>query len=174
MPHFFGGCCRLASGGLVIPLGGTSNHFRRSCLEEVGGWDAYNVTEDADLGVRLARFGYRIGVITRGTIEDAPVNYDVWRKAAHGRQPYNTWRELGWFRFTVNQIYTLGVIGSALLHPFMLVMFFTLLVSTAFSPLTPHSIWLLALDVMNILMAYVGFYLLGSRTMEPTELGGYV
>src|SRR5690606_17618790 len=45
----------LASRGHVIPLGGTSNHFRRSCLEEVGGWDAYNVTEDADLGVRLAR-----------------------------------------------------------------------------------------------------------------------
>ncbi|MHC5231212.1 glycosyltransferase family 2 protein [Brucella sp. LJL56] len=176
----------LASRGLVIPLGGTSNHFRRSCLEEVGGWDAYNVTEDADLGVRLARFGYRIGVITRGTIEDAPVNYDIWRKQrtrwlkgwmqtwlVHGRQPYNTWRELGWFRFTVNQIYTLGIIGSALLHPLMLVMFFTLLVSTAFGPLTPHSIWLLALDVMNILMAYVSFYLLGSRTMEPTELGGY-
>ena len=45
----------LASRGLVIPLGGTSNHFRRSCLEEVGGWDAYNVTEDADLGDRRPR-----------------------------------------------------------------------------------------------------------------------
>src|SRR5690606_37467375 len=176
----------LASRGLVIPLGGTSNHFRRSCLEEVGGWDAYNVTEDADLGVRLARFGYRIGVITRGTIEDAPVNYDVWRKQrtrwlkgwmqtwlVHGRQPHNTWRELGWFRYSVNQVYTLGIIGSALLHPLMLAMFAFLLIGMMFGPLTTHSIWLLGIDVTNILLAYLSFYLLGARTMEPTELGGY-
>ncbi|WP_176037137.1 glycosyltransferase family 2 protein [Brucella tritici] len=176
----------LASRGLVIPLGGTSNHFRRSCLEQVGGWDAYNVTEDADLGVRLARFGYRIGVITRGTIEDAPVNYDVWRKQrtrrlkgwmqtwlVHGRQPHNTWRELGWFRFSVNQIYTLGIISSALLHPLMLAMFAILLTSMLFGPLTTHGIWLLGIDVTNILLAYLSFYLLGARTMEPTELGGY-
>lgn len=176
----------LASRGLVIPLGGTSNHFRRSCLQAVGGWDAYNVTEDADLGVRLARFGYRIGVITRGTIEDAPVNYDIWKKQrtrwlkgwmqtwlVHGRQPHNTWRELGWFRFAVNQIYTLGIICSALLHPLMLAMFAILLISMAFGPLTTHSLWLLGIDVTNILLAYMSFYLLGARTMEPTELGGY-
>ena len=48
----------LAGHDLMIPLGGTSNHFRRAALEEVGGWDPHNVTEDADLGVRLARFGY--------------------------------------------------------------------------------------------------------------------
>ncbi|MBB5702364.1 cellulose synthase/poly-beta-1,6-N-acetylglucosamine synthase-like glycosyltransferase [Ochrobactrum daejeonense] len=176
----------LASHGLVIPLGGTSNHFRRRCIEEVGGWDAYNVTEDADLGVRLARFGYRIGVIARGTIEDAPADYHVWRKQrtrwlkgwmqtwlVHGRRPYSTWQQLGWFRFTINQIYTLGIIGSALLHPFMLLMFLILLVSTAFEPLTSYRIWLLALDVNNIVLAYLSFYLLGARTMEPTEIGGY-
>jgi cellulose synthase/poly-beta-1,6-N-acetylglucosamine synthase-like glycosyltransferase len=119
----------LASQGLVIPLGGTSNHFRRSCLDQVGGWDAYNVTEDADLGMRLARFGYGIDVITRGTVEDAPVDYSVWHKQrtrwikgwmqtwlVHGRNPYATWRELGWWRFVVNQIYTLGIIGSASIH----------------------------------------------------------
>jgi len=48
----------LAERELVLPLGGTSNHFRVSSLEDVGGWDPYNVTEDADLGFRLARFGY--------------------------------------------------------------------------------------------------------------------
>ena len=45
----------LARLGLPMPLGGTSNHFRTDALREVGGWDAFNVTEDADLGVRLAR-----------------------------------------------------------------------------------------------------------------------
>ena len=44
---------------LPLPLGGTSNHFRRAALEHVGGWDPWNVTEDADLGIRLTRFGYR-------------------------------------------------------------------------------------------------------------------
>lgn len=45
--------------GFVIPLGGTTLFFRRKALEEIGGWDAHNVTEDADLGIRLARRGYR-------------------------------------------------------------------------------------------------------------------
>ncbi len=49
--------------GLPIPLGGTSNHFRTKVLMEVGGWDPYNVTEDADLGMRLCRIGGRIGMI---------------------------------------------------------------------------------------------------------------
>ena len=47
----------LAHYGLPIALGGTSNHFKRSKLVEAGGWDAWNVTEDADLGLRLARCG---------------------------------------------------------------------------------------------------------------------
>ena len=45
---------------LPLPLGGSSNHFRTARLREVGAWDPYNVTEDADLGMRLARFGYRV------------------------------------------------------------------------------------------------------------------
>lgn len=176
----------LASQGLVIPLGGTSNHFRRSCLDQVGGWDAYNVTEDADLGMRLARFGYSIDVITRGTIEDAPVDYSVWHKQrtrwikgwmqtwlVHGRNPYTTWRELGWWRFAISQIYTLGIIGSALLHPFMLMTVGVLLVAMVFAPLSVDNIWLLRIDLINILLAYFSFYVLGSKTMEPTELGGY-
>lgn len=176
----------LASRGLVIPLGGTSNHFRRSCLEQVGGWDAYNVTEDADLGLRLARFGYGISVITRGTIEDAPISYSVWHKQrtrwikgwmqtwlVHGRNPYTTSRELGWWRFTINQIYTLGIIASALLHPFMLMTVALLFASMLFVPLDAENIWLLRIDMVNILLAYLSFYVLGSKTMEPTELGGY-
>ena len=47
----------LAQRRLPLPLGGSSNHFRTQALREVGGWDPYNVTEDADLGMRLARLG---------------------------------------------------------------------------------------------------------------------
>jgi hypothetical protein len=68
----------LARRNLVIPLGGTSTHFRREALEAVGGWDPFNVTEDADLGIRLARHGYRVGTITRPTYEDAPETFANW------------------------------------------------------------------------------------------------
>jgi hypothetical protein len=50
------GLSLLAQLRLPIPLGGTSNYFRSRMLQEVGGWDAWNITEDADIGTRLARF----------------------------------------------------------------------------------------------------------------------
>ncbi|HEY8245708.1 MAG TPA: glycosyltransferase [Hyphomicrobium sp.] len=52
---------------LPVPLGGTSNHFPRAVLDAVGGWDPYNVTEDADLGIRLARNGWHVGAIVQRT-----------------------------------------------------------------------------------------------------------
>jgi cellulose synthase/poly-beta-1,6-N-acetylglucosamine synthase-like glycosyltransferase len=53
-------------------------HFRRASLDAVGAWDPFNVTEDADLGLRLARHGYRVGMITRPTYEDAPEKLGNW------------------------------------------------------------------------------------------------
>ena len=70
----------LARLGLPIPLGGTSNHFRAAALRAVGGWDAWNVTEDADLGLRLARFGYTIDVLASTTFEEAPERFGLWLK----------------------------------------------------------------------------------------------
>jgi len=58
--------------GLPFPLGGTSNHFRIQALRAVGGWDAWNVTEDADLGFRLAAEGYAMGMLATPTREPAP------------------------------------------------------------------------------------------------------
>ena len=68
----------LAAARLPMPLGGTSNHFRTRVLQDVGGWDPYNVTEDADLGMRLYRFGYRCGTINRPTYEEAPTTASAW------------------------------------------------------------------------------------------------
>jgi len=64
--------------GLPFPLGGTSNHFRVEALKAVGGWDAFNVTEDADLGFRLWRHGRRLDVITRPTHEPPPGEMIHW------------------------------------------------------------------------------------------------
>ncbi|WP_376792066.1 glycosyltransferase [Thermoflexus sp.] len=64
--------------GLPIPLGGTSNHFRTDRLRELGGWDPFNVTEDADLGIRAATAGYRVGVINSTTYEEANTRVGNW------------------------------------------------------------------------------------------------
>lgn len=68
----------LARLGLPLPLGGTSNHFRTDALRAVYGWDAWNVTEDVDLGIRLARFGYRIAMLDSSTFEEAPHRAGAW------------------------------------------------------------------------------------------------
>lgn len=64
--------------GVPFLLGGTSNHFRRTALTEVGGWDAHNVTEDADLSVRLAHAGWRSAAVDSATHEEAPVTVGAW------------------------------------------------------------------------------------------------
>jgi cellulose synthase/poly-beta-1,6-N-acetylglucosamine synthase-like glycosyltransferase len=71
------GCAALA---LPMPLAGSSNHFRTDVLRDLCGWDAWNVTEDADLGLRLARFGYRVGMLPSSTLEEAPARLGAWLK----------------------------------------------------------------------------------------------
>jgi cellulose synthase/poly-beta-1,6-N-acetylglucosamine synthase-like glycosyltransferase len=118
---------------LPIPLGGTSNHFRRSALIEAGGWDPYNVTEDADLGIRLARLGYTTQMIASTTFEEAPIRFRPWIKQrarwfkgwwqtwlVHMRHPLRLTHELGLAGFLAFQTIMLGVLISVLIHPFFL------------------------------------------------------
>jgi glycosyltransferase XagB len=91
-----------------IPLGGTSNHFKLAALRQVGAWDPYNVTEDADLGVRLAQEGFTVGVINSTTYEEANGVLPSWIKQrsrwikgymqtwlVHMRHPIRLWRSIG-------------------------------------------------------------------------------
>ncbi|MBO6675523.1 MAG: glycosyltransferase [Rhizobiales bacterium] len=120
---------------LPIPLGGTSNHFRRTALIKAGGWDPYNVTEDADLGIRLARLGYTTQMINSTTYEEAPTRFGPWIKQrarwfkgwwqtwlVHMRHPLRLMRELGAPGFFTFQTIMLGVLISVLIHPFFLLM----------------------------------------------------
>lgn len=66
--------------GIPLPLGGTSNHFDTRLLRLVGAWDPWNVTEDADLGLRAAVEGYRVGVINSTTWEEACSQVPAWIK----------------------------------------------------------------------------------------------
>jgi cellulose synthase/poly-beta-1,6-N-acetylglucosamine synthase-like glycosyltransferase len=103
--QFLPGLSRL---GVPLPLGGTSNHFRRRILREVGGWDPFNVTEDADLGIRLSRAGHHTAVLDSTTFEEANSDFVNWMKQRsrwykgylqtwliHLREPRRLWRELG-------------------------------------------------------------------------------
>jgi len=63
---------------MPIPLGGTSNHFKTDILRLAGGWDPYNVTEDADLGYRLAKHGYKTKILDSVTWEEAPIELSIW------------------------------------------------------------------------------------------------
>lgn len=111
--------------GLVVPLGGTTLFLRRDVLERVGGWDAHNVTEDAELGLRLARSGYRTALVETTTFEEANAAALPWIRqrsrwlkgylltwATAMRSPRALWRDLGPKRFIGFQVQFLsGVLG---------------------------------------------------------------
>ncbi|MFZ1991060.1 MAG: glycosyltransferase family 2 protein, partial [Alphaproteobacteria bacterium] len=119
----------LARFRLPVPLGGTSNHFRRSALEAIGGWDAFNVTEDADIGMRLARRHASVRVIASNTAEEANCELGNWLHQrsrwlkgylqtwlVHMRAPWRLLRELGLGGFISFQLLIGGAFVSALLH----------------------------------------------------------
>ncbi|MBT9447648.1 MAG: glycosyltransferase [Hyphomonadaceae bacterium] len=119
----------LAHLGAPPPLGGTSNHFRREALEDTGAWDPFNVTEDADLGYRLARSGWRIGAIASPTWEEAPARLVPWiRQRARWikghlqtwlvlmRDPLRTIREMGLGAFLAMQVVLGGGLLAAMAH----------------------------------------------------------
>ncbi|KNG93173.1 glycosyl transferase [Pseudaestuariivita atlantica] len=120
----------LARLGFAIPLGGTTVFFRRDVLEEVHGWDAHNVTEDADLGIRLARFGYRTELIATVTREEACNHAWPWVRQrsrwlkgymvtylAHMRHPLRLWRDLRPWKFLGFQVFFLSSLSQFLLAP---------------------------------------------------------
>ncbi|WP_371168341.1 glycosyltransferase family 2 protein [Aliiroseovarius sp. 2305UL8-7] len=122
----------VARAGFAIPLGGTTLFFRRDALEELGRWDAHNVTEDADLGIRLARRGFRTELVDTVTEEEANCRVWPWIKqrsrwikgyamtyGVHMRQPRQLWRDLGWWKFLGFQILFLGSLSQFLLAPIL-------------------------------------------------------
>ena len=122
----------LARLGLVIPLGGTTLFLRRDKIHKMGGWDAHNVTEDADLGVRIARLGYRTETIATPTYEEANCRLWPWIKqrsrwlkgfmvtyGVHMRRPRALLRDLGWKRFLGFQAFFIGTLSQFLFAPIL-------------------------------------------------------
>ena len=123
-------CPALATWGLPMPLGGTTTHFRTRALRTVHGWDAWNVTEDADLGMRFARAGYAVGDLPSATLEEAPTTVRAWlpQRARWlkgfmvttwtlARRPMATTRDLGPAGTLCALALLPGTVLSALLYP---------------------------------------------------------
>lgn len=112
-----------------LALGGTSNYFRRDVLKEAGGWDAWNVTEDADIGLRLARMGYRAGMIAPATEEEATNGFKPWLNQRTrwmkgylqtwlvlNRAPIKVARGMGLVNFLLTQLTLGGALLAAMVH----------------------------------------------------------
>ncbi len=115
-----------------IPLGGTSNHFKTKELRQIRGWDSFNVTEDCDLGLRLAKNGYETAIVNSTTLEEA--NSDIpnwfsqrgrWIKGyiqtylVHARNPINFIKTATLKQFLAFQLVVGGKVMSLFINPLM-------------------------------------------------------
>ncbi len=176
---------RLAAARLPMPLGGTSNHFRTRVLQDVGGWDPYNVTEDADLGMRLYRLGYRCGTINRPTYEEAPTTASAWlgQRTRWFKGWLQTWlvlmrrpsrlvHDMGLWPCFVFQVLIGGLILSSLAHPLLIVyvgMIAWQLFGQSAYITDSYELTLFTMDIVNIFGSYAIFVALGRAGMTPDE-----
>jgi cellulose synthase/poly-beta-1,6-N-acetylglucosamine synthase-like glycosyltransferase len=166
----------LASLRLPIPLGGTSNHFRRAALIDLQGWDPFNVTEDADLGIRLARNGYRTLVLPSTTWEEAPVAFPVWLRQrtrwikgwmqtllVHTREPSALRRDLGLLGAVGVHAVLGGLVFSALAQPwFLMLVAYQVSSGEFFAP--PETLWsalMISICWANLTIGYVVSVIVG-------------
>jgi len=160
--------------GMPIPLGGTSNHFRTDILRELHAWDPFNVTEDADLGIRIWQKGYRVGVVDSTTFEEASCRTGQWVRQrsrwmkgymqtllVHTRRPLHLIRSVGLLGFLGFFFFIGGTVFAGLLNPVFWVFYAIWVVASAanFDPIFPQ--FLLFLCLFNLLAGNGAFtYLL--------------
>ena len=162
----------LSAMNAVIPLGGTSNHFLTERLRDMLGWDAYNVTEDCDLGVRIYRRGFRSMMLNTTTWEEACSSFWFWVRQrtrwlkgyiqtyfVHMRDPRQLWKDLGYKNFINFQILIGGIVFAFLINPLywflaMLWFAFRLEVLTNLFPGMVFAVGALCLFGGNFVFAY--------------------
>lgn len=178
----------LADHRLPLPLGGTSNHFRMAALRSVGAWDPFNVTEDADLGLRLARHGYDTGTLDSLTHEEANTRLPNWLRQrarwlkgflatwlVHMRNPARLMREVGPAGFWAAQALTIGVFASVLVYPLCMVATAWLLLAYPALP-EDAGAGLLAVAGLNVFVFLAGYatsLILASRALRLRGLDGW-
>ena len=150
--------------GMPIPLGGTSNHFRLDVLRELHAWDPFNVTEDADLGIRIGQKGYRVGIVDSTTYEEASCRPGQWlgqrsrwikgymqTLLVHSRRPLHLVRSVGLLGSIGFLFFIGGTVLTGLLNPLFWVVYliWLALAAASFDPIFPES--LLFLCLFNLL-----------------------
>jgi cellulose synthase/poly-beta-1,6-N-acetylglucosamine synthase-like glycosyltransferase len=153
---------------IPIPLGGTSNHFKLENLIELGAWDPFNVTEDADLGVRAYAKGYKIAVVNSTTYEEAnnePINWirqrSRWIKGymqtylVHMRNPVALWKKLGWRGFLGFSFFIGATPLTFLIYPFLLAIFISYVVFDLSSIRTLFPDWVLFMSIFNLMVGNI-------------------
>lgn len=162
----------LSSLNAVIPLGGTSNHFVTDKLQDMLGWDAHNVTEDCDLGVRICRDGYCSRILNTTTWEEACSSLKFWIRQrtrwlkgyiqtyfVHMRNPFALCRDLGFVNFMHFQLLIGGIVFSFLINPifwFLALLWFTLRLEilTSLFPVPVFAMGALCLFAGNFAFVY--------------------
>ena len=135
-------------------------------LLKCGGWDPFNVTEDADLGIRLARLGYEVSMIDSETMEEAPTTWRAWlgqrtrwikgwmqTYLVHMRRPTRLWRDLGPWKFAGFQVTICAMLASMLFHPWFYV--FAAIHAVLGNRILPDSEFLLWLCGLNFAIGYL-------------------
>jgi len=165
-----------------IPLGGTSNHFKIDVLRELHAWDPFNVTEDADLGVRLTQKGYRVGVVDSTTFEEASCHTGNWIRQrsrwmkgymqtflVHTRRPLHLLRTTGPLGFLGFVFFVGGTVVSGLLNPIFWLLYVVWLIAatSGFDPVFPQP--LLFLSLFNLLAGNGAFIFL--HMLAPIRRG---
>ncbi len=148
--------------GVPMPLGGTSNHFRTAVLRKLGGWDPFNVTEDADLGIRIAQLGMRVSMLDSTTFEEAPTLAGVWFRQrsrwmkgymqtwlVHTRRPFALLRRAGPGGFAAFHLFIGGSVAASLAAPLLWLVF---VLSLVVGPARGTEISLAALASGNLLL----------------------
>ena len=174
----------LAAWRVPLPLGGTSNHFKTDILKKVGGWDPFNVTEDADLGLRLARYGYRSDVLRRPTWEEAPPTINHWLPQrtrwlkgwmqtilVHSRDPLKLAGEIGWRSFLTFHLLMTSIVLSSLLHPLFLLVLGLQLFNPAALLHATGGVGL-ALSIFIMVGGYTTYAAMAHMVLDQTRMHG--
>ena len=158
---------------LPIPLGGTSNHFRTDRLRELGGWDPFNVTEDADLGIRASLRGYTVGVINSTTYEEATCQLKNWIRQrsrwikgymqtwlVYNRHPWKYLKKLGLKSWLAYQFLIGGTVVTFLISPILWVLLIYWIVTRAYWLESLFPGWVLYISLFNLSISNaLGLYL---------------
>lgn len=165
-----------------LPLGGTSNHFKLSVLKEIGGWDPYNVTEDADLGIRLFRKDYLCSTLKLPTYEESPPHFGPWLRQrtrwlkgwmqtilVHNRKPIKFAQQLGLKNLLIFHLFLTAIVISALIHPIFIYLSVLQILNISREIASGFDFAIVMTSVFNLVGGYTTYGLMAFAVLRSTS-----